>query len=367
MFNPDLPYVSYAQEHGGLLHRNIKASYPKNAHKVVAELNALFHEQSEEALSKGSRYLSFLLDRSCDSITSSTFLPTKEEVFHVVKEILLVADKLNHHPAITVSGGNGTLWLFYVTCMTHSPPGLSVKDPRLARKIREILSDLHTMMREIPDSHTEFLRGHAASLFNAENLTGTTCDKKSEVIKALTDELVGIFKGMTPLHPLFRDQAIASSVSLSTGDAINDPAKLADFAAGVSAINVEELDSVLQTTNVEEKLQKALVLLKKALSAAEIQTRSKVIQTVWEGRRNIDLISESQILHTKLWHWQKNIGRTQPELDVAEEDATELEGETSSVPGLNFWRLNNADDLRIFSEQNEAPPSHVPTMRRLIP
>lgn len=367
MFNPDLPYVSYAQEHGGLLHRNIKASYPKNAHKVVAELNALFHEQSEEASSKGSRYLGFLLDPSCDSITSSTFRSTKEEVVYVVKEILSVADELNHHPTITVSGGNGTSWLFYVTCMTHNPPGLSVKDPRLARKIREILSDLKAVTQEIPDSRTEFLRDHAASLFNAENLTETTCDKKSDVTKALTDELVGIFKVMTPLHPLFQGQVIASSLSQSTGDAIKDPAKLADFAARVSAINVEELDSVLQTTNVEEKLQKALVLLKKALSAAEYQTRSKVIQRVWERRRNIDLIPESQILHTKLWHWQKNIGRAQPELDVAEADATELEGETSSVPGLNFWRLNSADDLRIFSEQNEAAPSYVPTMRRLIP
>jgi ATP-dependent Lon protease len=120
---------------------------------------------------------------------------------------------------------------------------------------------------------TAFLRKHAVSLVNVENLTETNNDKKSDVTKALTAEIISVFKDVARINPLFRDQVSDFSVSQSAGNVTEEPAKLADFAAAVSAGEVEEMQDVLQTMDVEERLHKSLVLLKKELMNAELQTR----------------------------------------------------------------------------------------------
>ena len=133
---------------------------------------------------------------------------------------------------------------------------------------------------------TQFLRKHAVSLVNVENLTETHNDKKSDVTKALTAEIVSVFKDVARLNPLFRDQVSDFSVSQSAGNVIEEPAKLADFAAAVSAGDVEEMQDVLQTMNVEERLHKALVLLKKEFMNAELQTRiSKDVESKIQKRQ----------------------------------------------------------------------------------
>ena len=133
---------------------------------------------------------------------------------------------------------------------------------------------------------TQFLRKHAVSLVNVENLTETHNDKKSDITKALTAEIVSVFKDVARLNPLFRDQVSDFSVSQSAGNVIEEPAKLADFAAAVSAGDVEEMQDVLQTMNVEERLHKALVLLKKEFMNAELQTRiSKDVESKIQKRQ----------------------------------------------------------------------------------
>ena len=133
---------------------------------------------------------------------------------------------------------------------------------------------------------TQFLRKHAVSLVNVENLTETNNDKKSDKTKALTAEIVSVFKDVARLNPLFRDQVSDFSVSQSAGNVIEEPAKLADFAAAVSAGDVEEMQDVLQTMDVEERLHKALVLLKKEFMNAELQTRiSKDVESKIQKRQ----------------------------------------------------------------------------------
>lgn len=137
MFDPSLPHVSVPSENG-FLHRNIRASYPKNAHKVVGELNALFAEQSSNVSHK-----CWTLEPSCDAISRFIMLSSREQVAAFAGEILNAADELNHHPSVTVceGPGGGSASVILITCATHRPTGLSVKDPRLARKIDEIARD----------------------------------------------------------------------------------------------------------------------------------------------------------------------------------------------------------------------------------
>ncbi|KAL1883818.1 hypothetical protein VTK73DRAFT_8354 [Phialemonium thermophilum] len=120
---------------------------------------------------------------------------------------------------------------------------------------------------------TSFLRKYPVSLVNVENLTEEPHDPKSPVIRAVTNEIVNVFKEVASMNSLFRDQISTFSISQSTGNVTADPAKLADFAAAVSAGEPEELQEVLSSLNVEERMQKALVVLKKELMNAQLQSK----------------------------------------------------------------------------------------------
>ncbi|KAJ9658352.1 ATP-dependent Lon protease pim1 [Neophaeococcomyces mojaviensis] len=133
---------------------------------------------------------------------------------------------------------------------------------------------------------TSFLRKFPVSLVNVENLAEIVQDKKSPTIKALTSEIVNVFKEVASLNPLFRDQISDFSVSQSAGNVIEEPAKLADFAAAVSAGEIEELQDVLQTMDVEKRLHKALEVLKKELMNAKLQSKiSKDVESKIQKRQ----------------------------------------------------------------------------------
>ena len=120
---------------------------------------------------------------------------------------------------------------------------------------------------------TAFLRKFNVSLVNVENLTEEPFDPKSPVIRAVTNEIVNVFKEVAQMNSLFRDQISTFSMSQSAGHVTAEPAKLADFAAAVSAGEPAELQEVLSSLNVEERMQKALVVLKNELMNAQLQSK----------------------------------------------------------------------------------------------
>ncbi|KAI9795130.1 MAG: ATP-dependent Lon protease pim1 [Peltula sp. TS41687] len=133
---------------------------------------------------------------------------------------------------------------------------------------------------------TSFLKKYPVSLVNVENLTEQPHDKKSPIIRAVTSEIVNVFKEVANLNPLFRDQISTFSVSQSAGNVIDEPGKLADFAAAVSAGETTELQDVLETLSVEERLSKALVVLKKELMNAQLQSKiSKDVEAKIQKRQ----------------------------------------------------------------------------------
>ncbi|KAM0301889.1 hypothetical protein HYE67_004346 [Fusarium culmorum] len=120
---------------------------------------------------------------------------------------------------------------------------------------------------------TSFLKRYPVSLVNVENLVDEPYDPKSPVIRAVTNEIVNVFKEVATMNNLFRDQISTFSMSQSTGNVTSEPAKLADFAAAVSSGEQKELQEVLGCLNVEERMQKALVVLKKELMNAQLQSK----------------------------------------------------------------------------------------------
>ncbi|KAG6014261.1 ATP-dependent Lon protease pim1 [Claviceps lovelessii] len=120
---------------------------------------------------------------------------------------------------------------------------------------------------------TSWLKKWPVSLVNVENLADEPYDSKSPVIRAVTNEIVNVFKEVATMNNLFRDQISTFSMSQSTGNVTSEPGKLADFAAAVSSGEQNELQEVLACMNVEERMQKALIVLKKELMNAQLQSK----------------------------------------------------------------------------------------------
>lgn len=62
-------------------------------------------------------------------------------------------------------------------------------------------------------------------------------------------------------------------MSNSAANVFDEPDKLADFAAAVSTGDVEDLQAVLESLSLEDRLQKALLILKKELINAQLQSK----------------------------------------------------------------------------------------------
>ncbi|SCU99902.1 LANO_0F04258g1_1 [Lachancea nothofagi CBS 11611] len=135
---------------------------------------------------------------------------------------------------------------------------------------------------------TAFLREYDVSLVNVSNLGDKEFDRKSPVINALTSEILKVFKEISQLNTMFREQiaTFSASIQSATTNIFEEPARLADFAAAVSAGEEEELQEILESLDIEQRLEKSLVVLKKELMNAELQNKiSKDVETKIQKRQ----------------------------------------------------------------------------------
>lgn len=90
----------------------------------------------------------------------------------------------------------------------------------------------------------------------------------SEELKAYSISIISTIKELLKLNPLFKEEL---QVFLSHSD-FTEPGKLADFAVALTTASREELQDVLETFNVEQRIDKALILLKKELDLSRLQS-----------------------------------------------------------------------------------------------
>ncbi|CCG81502.1 Lon protease homolog, mitochondrial [Taphrina deformans PYCC 5710] len=128
---------------------------------------------------------------------------------------------------------------------------------------------------------TQFLKQYSVTVVNVSNPQDEPYNRNNENIKAITAEIVNTFKEIAQMNPLFRDQIANFSMSQSAGSMFEEPARLADFAAAVSAGETAELQEILKELNIENRIHMSLVILKKELMNAQLQ--QKISKDV-EGR-----------------------------------------------------------------------------------
>ncbi|KAK3046571.1 ATP-dependent Lon protease pim1 [Extremus antarcticus] len=133
---------------------------------------------------------------------------------------------------------------------------------------------------------TAFLRTWPVSLVKVENLADEPFDKKAPTIRALISEIVNTCKEIGAVNHLFRDHVSAFAMSQSAANIADEPAKLADFAAAVSGGEMEEAQGVLASLNIEQRLSKALEVIKKEHMNAQLSSKiSKDVESKIQKRQ----------------------------------------------------------------------------------
>jgi ATP-dependent Lon protease len=89
----------------------------------------------------------------------------------------------------------------------------------------------------------------------------------SKELKAYAISIISTIKELLKLNPLFKEEL---QIFLSHSD-FTEPGKLADFAVALTTASREELQEVLETYDIPERIDKALVLLKKELDLSRLQ------------------------------------------------------------------------------------------------
>ena len=86
-------------------------------------------------------------------------------------------------------------------------------------------------------------------------------------LKAYAISIISTIKELLKLNPLFKEEL---QIFLSHSD-FTEPGRLADFAVALTTATRQELQEVLETLNIQDRIGKALVLLKKELDVSRLQ------------------------------------------------------------------------------------------------
>jgi ATP-dependent Lon protease len=93
--------------------------------------------------------------------------------------------------------------------------------------------------------------------------------KLTKELKAYAIAIISTIKELLKLNPLFKEEL---QIFLGHSD-FTEPGRLADFAVALTTATRQELQKVLETFQIEKRIDKALILLKKELDISELQNR----------------------------------------------------------------------------------------------
>ncbi|MCP5277285.1 MAG: endopeptidase La [Thiobacillus sp.] len=127
-----------------------------------------------------------------------------------------------------------------------------------------------------------------------------------EETKAYALAIINAIKELMPLNPLYSEELKFFLNRFSP----NEPALLTDFAASLTTAPKEKLQEVLEAFNLRKRMQKVLVLIKKELEVAKLQTqiRAKVEEKMTQQQREFFL--------------RQQLKAIQQELGIAKDDRT---------------------------------------------
>lgn len=125
-------------------------------------------------------------------------------------------------------------------------------------------------------------------------------DKPSidETAKAYSISIIATIKELLKLNPLFKEEL---QIFLSHSD-FTEPGKIADFAVALTTASREELQDVLETFDIDKRIEKALILLKKELDLGKLQQNinQKIETTISKGQKDFFLREQLKTIKKEL-------------------------------------------------------------------
>ena len=120
-----------------------------------------------------------------------------------------------------------------------------------------------------------------------------------DTIRALSNEIISRIREVAQMNPLFRESLNLFPMRFDA----NDPYRLADFAASISALgSPEDLQAVLEERDPEMRLHKALVLLNREREVSKLQKEinQKVEEKMSETQRKYFLNEQLKSIKKEL-------------------------------------------------------------------
>ncbi|MCB1683804.1 MAG: endopeptidase La [Pseudomonadales bacterium] len=171
--------------------------------------------------------------------------------------------------------------------------------------------------------------------------------------KAYAIAIINIIKELIPLNPLYGEEL---KVFLARSNP-NEPSVLADFAASLTSSSKPELQEVLETVNLQRRLEKVVELLHKELQIAKAQM---------EIRRHVEAEIQSHqreaVLRQQLKYIQKELGIAKDD-KTAEIDDFRERLESLTVPPAVMQRIE--DELQKLSMLEVGSPEYGVTRNYL--
>ncbi len=176
---------------------------------------------------------------------------------------------------------------------------------------------------------------------------------ESVKVKAYTTAIVNLIKELLPLNPMYGEELKMFLSHFGPGE----PSRLADFGASLTTAAAEELQDVLETLNLQQRLKKTLVLLQKELEIAKAQTE---IRAHVEGEMNKR--QREVFLREQLKFIQKELGISKDDR-AAEIDALREKLEECIVPEAIQKRID--EELEKMSVLERGSPEYTVTRNYL--
>lgn len=117
-------------------------------------------------------------------------------------------------------------------------------------------------------------------------------------LKAYAISIISTIKELLKLNPLFKEEL---QIFLGHSD-FTEPGKLADFAVALTTATREELQDVLETFDIEQRIDKALILLKKELDLSILQNsiNQKIEATINKSQKDFFLREQLKTIKKEL-------------------------------------------------------------------
>ncbi len=150
-------------------------------------------------------------------------------------------------------------------------------------------------------------------------------------LRAYAMAIINTIKELLPLNPLYSEELKYFLNRFGP----NEPSPLTDFAASLTTANKIELQEVLETFPVLQRMKKVLVLLKKELEVAKLQTRIR------------QQVEEQMTEQQRKFFLREQLKEIQKELGLEKDDRTaDLERFQQRVESLNLpaHAQNRLDD-----------------------